>query len=95
MSHSQQVVATETAAVRRQARVLLVHLQANRVQSTQRLDESGAHDPMARITGHSALDSAIMMTTRMITNMDRLLADLQQTPNGEAAPLVAERGRPR
>ena len=65
----------ETKLMREQAGLMLERLLETRMFIETRIEQSGRHDPMKSVTGHSAFDHAISSTRHFIGRMDELLQD--------------------
>lgn len=70
-------ILNETATARGEAQRLLHGLIDARAQSEARLAELSRVDILKKLTGTSALDTAIGSTERMIEALDRVLADIK------------------
>jgi hypothetical protein len=97
MTETQPPQLTETVRVRDQAHLLLCHLEASRRMSQRRCIDSGQRDPIATVTGRSAVEAAIATTRQMIACMDDLLEELHLhatalEPAGSREPVLVEVG---
>ncbi|MEO1583832.1 MAG: hypothetical protein AAFR96_04570 [Planctomycetota bacterium] len=70
-------ILSETAQARNDAQRLLQGLIEARAQSEARLAEFNRVDILKKLTGSSALDTAIGSTERMIQTLDRVLGEVE------------------
>lgn len=83
-------ILTETAQARGEAERLLRGLIEARAQSEARLAELSRVDILKKLTGTSALDTAISSTERMIDALDRVLSEVKSKLSPEEIALLEE-----
>ncbi|MEO1717315.1 MAG: hypothetical protein AAFR76_09410 [Planctomycetota bacterium] len=83
-------ILTETAQARSEAKRLLQGLIEARAQSEARLAELNRVDILKKLTGTSALDTAIGSTERMIETLDRVLGDIESKLTPDEMALLKE-----
>jgi hypothetical protein len=81
-------ILTETADAKAEARRLLAGLIEARAQSEARLAELHRVDILKKLSGRSALDTAIGSTERMIDSLDRVLGEIRGLLTPEEAALL-------
>jgi hypothetical protein len=83
-------IIAETADARAEARRLLTGLIEARAQSEARLAEFNRVDILKKLTGRSALDTAIASTERMIESLDRVLGDIRGSLTADELAMLDE-----
>lgn len=83
-------ILSETAQARSDAKRLLQGLVEARAQSEARLAELNRVDILKKLTGTSALDTAIGSTERMIDTLDRVLGEVESKLTPEELSLLRE-----
>lgn len=83
-------ILSETARARTDAKRLLEGLIEARAQSEARLAELNRVDILKKLTGTSAMDTAIASTERMIDTLDRVLGEVESKLTPEELALLRE-----
>ena len=83
-------ILSETAQARTDAKRLLQGLIEARAQSEARLAELNRVDILKKLTGTSAMDTAIGSTERMIETLDRVLGEVESKLTPDELVLLRE-----